>query len=228
MSTYSEFKPTVFDNHIEIEDRENWLVAPVSQTRDSSTFDKCNFQAALEMLGGESDTVEVHRFGHWGPGWFEIIIVDPSREDDVDGIHHALANYPVLDDSKLSEMETEDEDEAWKNWVNHDLNRTLPEWLDNAFEDLQDKHAFCEEEAFSCAQEEANVGFEHYSEGCSIDIDRLSKPYADALADILDVEKCTCFDEETEWGYKCPICDNRYYVMRDWSHLNQLELPLDA
>lgn len=116
MQTYSQFQPTGFDaKGLGLDDRQDWLVCPVSQTRDSEVLDKVNFTAALKMLGGESETVEVHRFGHWGPGWFEVILVAPERQNDVEQIEGALENYPVLDESALSEAESE---EYYHNWNN--------------------------------------------------------------------------------------------------------------
>jgi len=65
MQTYSQYAPTGFDrSRAFLSDRQAWLVVPVSRNRDSNTLAESNFDAALEMLGGESDTVEVHRFGH--------------------------------------------------------------------------------------------------------------------------------------------------------------------
>ena len=76
-----------------------WRPCPV--LRDSGVLTESNVACALTALGGESDTVQVHRFGHWGPGWFEIILIDPSDEvrvREAEAIEAALADYPVLDD----------------------------------------------------------------------------------------------------------------------------------
>jgi hypothetical protein len=116
MQTYREYQPTGFDaKGLGLHDRQDWIVAPVGRNRDSEVLSNVNFETALEMLGGESETVEVHRFGHWGPGWFEIILVSPERAQDVEEIEGALENYPVLDESKLSEKENE---EYYHNWTN--------------------------------------------------------------------------------------------------------------
>lgn len=110
LSTYSGHVPTVFDQHINLAGREDWLIVPVSRNRDSGLLDQSNFDMALQSLGGESDTVEVHRFGHWGPGWYEIIIVDPNdvkATKEADEIAAALADYPVLSDEDFSRREYE-------------------------------------------------------------------------------------------------------------------------
>ncbi len=114
MQTYAQHIPTAFDSHIRIEGREDWLVAPVSQTRDSGPLDRSNFRVVLADLGGESETVEVHRFGHWGPGWYEIVLVHPSREKDVRDWVAALAAYPVASDEDYSELEYEQACRAWE------------------------------------------------------------------------------------------------------------------
>jgi len=124
MQRYKEFSPTPFDaKGLGLPDQGNWLVVPCSRTRDSVPFEESNFAAALEMLGGESDTVEVHRFGHWGPGWFEIIIVDPdSPAATIAGdIETRLGDYPVLDDDDLSEREAEEAGESWDSWGHDDF-----------------------------------------------------------------------------------------------------------
>jgi len=114
MRTYSEFRPTGFDaKGAFLPDQQDWLVVPVSQTRDSGPFEESNFAVALKILGGESDTVEVHRFGHWGPGWFEIIIVHPDLRAAVEDIEASLENYPVLDDEDFSEREWNKASEYW-------------------------------------------------------------------------------------------------------------------
>lgn len=127
MSTYSEHIPTAFDSHIEIEDREQWLVAPVSITRDTAKADTSNFYAALDMLGGESDTVEVHRFGHWGPGWYEIILVDPDSPQAkiLYDIAASLEDYPILGDEDYSRREYEDAMESWSSYGVRDYRKEL-------------------------------------------------------------------------------------------------------
>jgi hypothetical protein len=67
----------------------------------------------LKELGGESDTVEVHRFGHWGPGWFEIILAHPSREAEIKDMESRLENYPILDEDDHSERQWEKAIEWW-------------------------------------------------------------------------------------------------------------------
>jgi hypothetical protein len=113
---YSEFQPTGFDPcGLGLDNRQDWLVVPVSYTRDSGPLDESNFVTALDMLGGESATCEVHRFGHWGPGWFEIILVHPDREDAVAEIESRLEDYPLLDEEDYSQKQYDEIMEAWDN-----------------------------------------------------------------------------------------------------------------
>ena len=112
---YKDFAPTQFDPAGKgLPDRQDWLVLPLSITRDTEDpLTLSNWEVALRELGGESETVEVHRFGHWGPGWFEIILVHPDRETEVEEIEGSLENYPILDEDHFSEKEWEVMSDLW-------------------------------------------------------------------------------------------------------------------
>ncbi len=86
------------------------LIVVVGRNRDSEILEESNFDCALEMLGSESEKVKVERFGHWGCGWFELILVDPKSTKHVEiayNITKALKEYPVLDESDYSDREHE-------------------------------------------------------------------------------------------------------------------------
>jgi hypothetical protein len=126
MQTYRGFAPTGFDARgLALPERQDWLVVPCGRNRDSEALTRANFDAALEILGGESESVEVHRFGHWACGWFEIILVDPSRESEVADIEAALESYPVLSDDKHSAYESEEYEETWRTWGERECARTI-------------------------------------------------------------------------------------------------------
>lgn len=125
MQPYREFRPTSFDckglNAHSIgpdddPDCSDWLVVPVGQTRDSGDLDQSNFSAALKMLGGEGDNVIVCRFNHWGPGWFEIILVRPGTAEaaKAEEIESSLADYPVLDEEDWSNREWDTACRTWE------------------------------------------------------------------------------------------------------------------
>ena len=117
MQTYGEYAPTGFDHKgAFLPDQQDWLVAPVGQNRDSGPLDQSNFRVVLKDLGDESETVEVHRFGHWACGWFEIIIVKPGtpQADKLEEWERALSDYPVASDEDYSELECETAAEYWE------------------------------------------------------------------------------------------------------------------
>jgi hypothetical protein len=128
---YRDFAPTGLDPAgAFLPERQEWRVCPTSHTRDSEAIERANFESALEILGGESETVEVHLFGHWGPGWLEIIIVHPSRESEVDSIEASLEDYPVLDEEKLSDLEYSESCEDWERFACSDSIKDTSEALD--------------------------------------------------------------------------------------------------
>jgi hypothetical protein len=117
MQTYKEFRPTGFDDHISLDDKEDWLVVPCGTNRDADCLTESNYYSALEELSGEGDDVEVLEFGHWACGWFSIIVVRPDTEahKTAEEIESALADYPILDEDDFSEREQKAADETWKN-----------------------------------------------------------------------------------------------------------------
>jgi hypothetical protein len=119
LTRYRDFRPTGFDAPgLGLPDSQDWFVVPVMQSRDSNVLEESNFASALQALGGESDTVEVHRFGHWGPGWFEIILVAPGTPQvaTAEDIDRALADYPVLDEMDYSNREFERAAQCWEHF----------------------------------------------------------------------------------------------------------------
>jgi hypothetical protein len=121
MTIYKDFAPTALDaKGLGLSDRQDWIVACCSVTRDSEPLERANWQVMLECLGGESDRLEIHRFGHWGPGWFDIALIAPDATDllaEHERIECALADYPVLCDETFSRLETEDREQHLPSWA---------------------------------------------------------------------------------------------------------------
>lgn len=117
MQMYSKFRPSQFDSAgLALEDRQDWLVLPCGRNRDSDCLAESNFAVALERLGGEGDDVEVHRFGHWACGWFEVVLVRPmtAAHLEADRIEAALEEYPVLNENDYSQRESDEADRTWR------------------------------------------------------------------------------------------------------------------
>jgi len=116
MKPYKDFAPTGFDRKGLNGEREGISEYGVllAQNRDSDALERSNFRAALARLGGESENVQVHRFGHWAVGWFEIIVVKEGTEEyeKAEEIEGKLENYPVLDEEDFSRLEWEENTDA--------------------------------------------------------------------------------------------------------------------
>ena len=88
----------------------------VGQSRDSSALERSNFVCMLKALGGESATVIVVSERHWAVGWIEWIAIhetDARALEEADDIAGALEDYPVVNESHWSELETEEANEVW-------------------------------------------------------------------------------------------------------------------
>ena len=93
---------------------DGWLISDVSRNRDSDCLDESNFACVLDQLGGESDTVQVLRFGHWAVGWTEWIAFLPEHTSTVEGLESRLEDYPILDEDDHSEREHKAACEVWR------------------------------------------------------------------------------------------------------------------
>lgn len=90
----------------------------VSQSRDSDALERSNFRCMLAAIGGESDTVQVIREGHWAVGWVEWIAIHQDDEKALriaDKINGALEDYPVINEDDWSNEEYEEANEVWAN-----------------------------------------------------------------------------------------------------------------
>jgi len=120
---YKDWAPTQFDQRgLALPDRQEWLVCPTARNRDSGPLDESNFAAAIEIFEAlpqvdDEPPYEVARFGHWGPGWFEIILVHPAYAAECEKLEGALEDYPVLDEMDFCKRESEAEQEAWTCWA---------------------------------------------------------------------------------------------------------------
>ena len=103
----------------------DWLIAAAVH-RDSGTIDRSNFtcfEQALKALPefaaweGEFQPVTVERFNHWAVGWVDYLIVDPAFVAGVkmaESIREGLEDYPVLSDEHLSELESAEANQVWR------------------------------------------------------------------------------------------------------------------
>lgn len=90
----------------------------IYQNRDSKVLDRSNFRSFLKALGGESETVQVIRAYHWACGWIEFIGIhesDTKALEIADKIATNLKDYPVVDESDWSSLESEEAENVWMN-----------------------------------------------------------------------------------------------------------------
>ncbi len=118
MQRFDEYRPTSLDPRgLGSDEHPDWLVVGVSRTRDSGLLESSNWDATIACLVAvdpTGDDHETHRFGHWGPGWIELIIVRPGSKAhaEAERIVAALADYPVLNEEDFSQREYDAQCEA--------------------------------------------------------------------------------------------------------------------
>jgi hypothetical protein len=117
LNTYAGHRPTPLDGHI-CGELDALLIAPVSRTRDSGILTESNWAIVTEAILklAQHEETQIYRFGHWGPGWYELLLIHP---DDTAAVAcaeewaRALADYPVASDSDYSEREWTEASNAW-------------------------------------------------------------------------------------------------------------------
>lgn len=96
----------------------------LGRSRDSDALERANFDAGLQAIGGEQTSdddvplVRIVRENHWAVGWVEWIGIHESATDALAKaaeVADKLDSYPVVDEELLSEYETEEANETWRN-----------------------------------------------------------------------------------------------------------------
>lgn len=98
----------------------------LSRSRDSDLMAESNFNALLNLLGGEGKRdVVVNKFGHWACGWIETIMVKNTAKKKLTILMDALNSletYPLLDEDHFYELESDKRDEHLEmyseQWIN--------------------------------------------------------------------------------------------------------------
>lgn len=105
------------------EDDENWTIV-YTHNRDSDALDRSNAHVIAKALADFPETdVRAERHGHWAVGWVEGFAIR-VRNDKGEltpaflayaELATALKDYPILDESHFSELETEEALATWEN-----------------------------------------------------------------------------------------------------------------
>jgi hypothetical protein len=90
----------------------------------------------------------------------------------------ALADYPSLDDDKVSEIEMEAVSDAFDNWLESDLLRGVPDDIRDRLYDMENaERAELTWEAYRAAMERENVYPQYEYSGVYINIDRIQETF---------------------------------------------------
>lgn len=175
--TLNEWSPTQFDHPIRDPDAGDWLVCPCIITRDSPAIDRVNHDAVKAALDRAGVQWETRRRGHWGPGWYEVIVAEPTdaARAVIADIVACLADYPVLDDEALSQAEAEEAAESWAAWGARDF----VDWL-------AAEHGLHEATIdFLQSAEIPMIEYETHSDGPCFDLGRCDFAERDAIAALI-------------------------------------------
>jgi hypothetical protein len=104
------------------DDFSDFYIAPVGYNRDNedTPYIKCNWEVVTEAIQKVSthDETDSYSFGHWACGWYELFLIhkdDAGALECADKWAASLADYPIADEDRLSELELEDQVETYEN-----------------------------------------------------------------------------------------------------------------
>jgi hypothetical protein len=129
------------------------------------------------------------------------------REDVGADIIAALADYPVLNEERMTEVEMEWEEEAWTCWLRDELVETLPDdW--ESLSDFQDEKTIRDQaddlpdevlrECYRTAMEVTNTYPVAEYSGVHVDVDRIKDVFHDEILKRLDVASTPIADEKQQ------------------------------
>ena len=130
MQTLSQFKylqPYAVPSHYFGETYENHFVF-LSQTRDSDSLTRSNFEVALKRLrevenplgvpDTDEETVKMTSASHWACGWIETIYIhesDTAALELAEEMLRQISQYPVLDEEHWDALKDKENGEWWDN-----------------------------------------------------------------------------------------------------------------
>lgn len=215
LEPWSEDGPTAFDSAANYAgaDLTGFYLAPVSinrDTQDAITLSNWRVVTAdLEKLT-QHDESGIHRFGHWGCGWYELFLIHATDEAALraaDQWAASLADYCVADEADLSEVEHEAEGEEWESWA-------LSEWRDHVAKALSelappDADCYWADEAMDAISDEAltdlwhelagslNWSVEHGNDGCHFNFEGAAKALSAGI--LSDLTGATLLPADQQW-----------------------------
>lgn len=118
LARYEGHRPSSFDRHI-CSELDSFYLAPISNNRDADILTCSNWLIGTAKIlnASQHDDTQVHSFGHWACGWYELLLIHP---DDTEALKVAsamaagLEQYPVLNEDHYSGLEYEAAADYWE------------------------------------------------------------------------------------------------------------------
>ena len=189
LQTFIEYQLTEFDRKGKGADfdNRNWFVSPIQLNRDSHLLDQSNFTSfaqALKDIEPEGDHWQIHRFGHWACGWFEILILNPEKSEVLDKALEMMESLETylgpLDEDHHSSLELN----AFNEWVGYGITEVRSKLEDTLLEPFESK--INDSEISDCLNEIEWTYDDHGSP--YIDIEENWTEIKDKLSKVLDFE----------------------------------------
>jgi len=134
-------------------DHDGFVVA--TRNRDSDAIERSNFETMRRDLAPWPGAWTIVRDSNWAVGWTESILLyqDAPRRAKIEAATNLmhLREHPVLDETNLSELESEELQDAWDDWGMRDTVSEVAGMLEH-------RHGFDDDDAESIAERFATIG----------------------------------------------------------------------
>lgn len=163
-----------------------------------SSIERANYAAFLEQFKDVKGVYETYG----GHGTYGVVILASVDNKEIADTLRALADYPVVDEEKLSEIELELQNEAWENWAKSEFIRELERVfnLDDLEIDAHDKW----DEMIHQLMDSGKAEWIHETGGDAwIDVKRLAQ-----AVEWEDLRECCTFVDLDEQDSEAEIADN--------------------
>jgi hypothetical protein len=137
MKRFRDFHPSAWDskaNYVGQSDHNHWYVFNIMKTRDAELLTESNWDYICKEL--EPDKIagcEVHNFGHWACGHYDLILIHPWHKKLLERareLEKQLDNYPILDEDDYSARCEIEIDRQWDDFAREDFISELSEYTE--------------------------------------------------------------------------------------------------
>lgn len=186
-------KYDTFENGTAAEGEPQWYEIEDASGSDYSggSVARANYNELVKLLEEhhpEDQTPVAWVSAYGGHNTKALFVVYDELDDEIKETLGALTDYPVVDDEALSELEGEEQDEAWDNFYKRDFERAVMKGVNAEYPDEEEVDDWPDDTDSSVllrvAMDLSNTYWEHTTEGPYLDMKRVVPVAVDLITGV--------------------------------------------